>query len=48
MDDKQFSLTHHFNELRMRLIFILIMVVMTFAVGMFVAKPTMIYLQHAG
>ncbi|MFJ5965698.1 twin-arginine translocase subunit TatC [Bacillus sp. NPDC093026] len=47
MDEKKVSLALHVEELRMRLIWILILLVMTFVMGLFIAMPLMHGLEHA-
>lgn len=47
MPDKKMSVVEHLTELRTRLVFTLIGLIVTFIAGLFLAEPAIVYLQHA-
>ncbi|TCP19727.1 sec-independent protein translocase protein TatC [Scopulibacillus darangshiensis] len=47
MSDKRMSVVDHLNELRRRIVTVLIGFIVTFIIGFFLAKPVIVFLQHA-
>ena len=47
MSEKTMSLVDHLTELRARLVFTVIGLIITFIAGLFLAEPVIVYLQHA-
>ncbi|GGE55938.1 Sec-independent protein translocase protein TatCy [Pullulanibacillus camelliae] len=47
MSDKSMSITKHLQELRRRILIVIIGFIIAFIIGFFLAKPAIVYLQHA-